>query len=150
MTTSSTPGNSPINFLFTEISHQGKILNYEPNRFTNKKTLYIALVITTYASLNSASFTARKSLYLPSHFLSVVISALFCECTHIQFCFFTRGEWLKYIHIINQKRIEKIMLRLIILERYISQNQGINLSWIIITKHIVGNHQTNSSKFLLF
>ena len=71
------------------------------------KTLYIALVITTCASLNSASFTAWKSLYLPSHFLSVVISALFCECTHIQFCFFTRGEWLNYIHIINQKRIEK-------------------------------------------
>ena len=67
------------------------------------------------------------------HHIKVVISALFCECTHIQFCFFTRGEWLKYIHIINQKRIEKIMLRLIILQRCISQNQGINLSWIIIT-----------------
>lgn len=114
------------------------------------KTLYIALVITTCTSLNSASFTAWKSLYLPSHFLSVVISALFCECTHIQFCFFTRDEWLKYIHIINQKRIEKIMLCQIILQRYISQNQGINISWIIITKQIVGNHQTNSSKFLLF
>ena len=148
MTTSSTPGNSPINFLFTEISHQGKILNYEPSRFTNKNPLHWTSL--KCACLNSASFTARKSLYLPSHFLSVVISALFCECTHIQFCFFTRGEWLKYIHIINQKRIEKIMLHLIIIQRYISQNQGINLSWIIITKHIVGNHQTNSSKFLLF
>ena len=80
------------------------------------------------------------------HHIKVVISALFCECTHIQFCFFTRGEWLKYIHIINQKRIEKIMPRLIIIQRYISQNQEINLSRIITTKHIVGNHQTNGSR----
>ena len=148
MTTSSTPGNSPINFLFAEISHQGKILNYVPNTFTNKNPLHC----TSYNHMCQFEFCFFHSLEITLFAITFLVSSNLCLILwmHTYSILFLRGEWLKYIHIINQKRIEKIILCLIILQRYISQNQGINLSWIIITKHIVGNHQTNSSKFLLF